>query len=117
MGGTSIFVKDKNTLQFDVARFLMHANYSPTTMRNDIGLLYLKKQVSSAAKTVQPIALNTKPVLSATKCRVTGWGRMDNDAVSIDSNLCVGPDNNRSIFPFSERTFCLAHGSNCAHCW
>ncbi|XP_017839754.1 trypsin delta-like [Drosophila busckii] len=58
-----------------VSRTIIHANYSSTTMANDIALLRLSKPVTLSPN-IQPIALASSNPANGASAVVTGWGNL-----------------------------------------
>nr|XP_022900144.1 chymotrypsin-2-like [Onthophagus taurus] len=71
-------------VRFAVSRRLIHANYNPTLISNDVGVVQLASAISFG-NLIQPIALESGNV-GAVAATVVGWGRIQTGG-AIPNNL------------------------------
>lgn len=74
MGGLYRWVRDNNTLYYDVSRVAGHKKFNPNTFANDIALLTMAQEVPLNHPTAQPIALATSTPAAGRTCTISGWG-------------------------------------------
>lgn len=69
--------KDEDTEQeIKGYSYIMHENYDPKTMFNDIAIVFLNKPLTWSGQ-VQPICLPSERVKSGDICKVIGWGNTE----------------------------------------
>ncbi|XP_069966431.1 anionic trypsin-2-like [Bactrocera oleae] len=69
-------VATDKTQVIKVDRVIRHEYYDPDTMRDDIAILLLLKDIYEDGVSTQRISLQTKILPPYTKCTVLGWGRV-----------------------------------------
>lgn len=74
MGSIYRWVRDSNTLYYDVSRVAGHKNFNPSTFANDIALLTLAQEVPLNHPTAQPIDMSTSSPAAGRICTISGWG-------------------------------------------
>lgn len=74
MGSLYRWVRDSNTLYYDVSRVAGHRNFNPNTFANDIALLTMVEAVPLNHPTAQPIAMDASTPATGRSCTVSGWG-------------------------------------------
>ncbi|KAJ8687127.1 hypothetical protein QAD02_022921 [Eretmocerus hayati] len=73
----------------DIKNIHIHANYSPTSLQNDIALIRIKGRISFRSTSVRPICLPLDPVSMLSGIRfgvVTGWGSREG-GVTLSNRL------------------------------
>lgn len=73
-GGLNRLLQTQNTVIANVSKVIIHENYDPNTVANDIGLLILDKPVESSHQTLRTIELATSRPVAGSICQTTGWG-------------------------------------------
>ncbi|KAL4084357.1 hypothetical protein QTP88_028180 [Uroleucon formosanum] len=71
---------DARPMDYQIDQRVVHPNYQPPSMYNDIALFRLDQDVEFSAY-VRPICLNTEPKLKSSPSQIvitTGWGRIRN---------------------------------------
>ncbi|NXY15446.1 GRAA protein, partial [Atrichornis clamosus] len=78
----------KGTQTFQIAKYIPHPCYDPSTKENDIMLLQLHKRakLNKAVKLI-PLPTSDDDPKPGTICTVTGWGKTDNHQNSFSGAL------------------------------
>lgn len=83
MGNLDRFVRDNNTLIFDIKKVVKAVDiFNVTTFDKDIVLVMLNATVPANHTTVKPIALNDGCIAGGTVCQATGWGTTEEGYLS-----------------------------------
>ncbi|XP_071050605.1 chymotrypsin-2-like [Onthophagus taurus] len=88
--GTVTFVAGSNQLlsggtRFSVSRRILHANYNPSTIANDVAVVQLGSNIAFTT-VIQPVSLTTSVVGGNVAVTLAGWGRLSQGG-SIPNNL------------------------------
>ncbi|XP_032934549.1 cathepsin G-like [Catharus ustulatus] len=85
LGAHNIHVREQSQQWISVRDWVIHPDYCPVTLHNDIVLLKLKKK-AKINKNVKLISLpsSNEHVRAGTKCEVAGWGRTSLDGSKTD---------------------------------
>lgn len=77
LGDVNLYSASNNAEQktYEIVERVVHPNYDPTYVYNDIGLFRLGTEVVFSAF-VRPICLNTDKSLYYKTASATGWGRI-----------------------------------------
>lgn len=73
-GGLNRMVASPNMVIANVSKVIIHENYNPDTMANDIGLLHLENPIPSTHPTLRVINLTASSPNPGTVCQTSGWG-------------------------------------------
>ncbi|CAF4836578.1 unnamed protein product [Pieris macdunnoughi] len=65
---------------YDVVSIVIHENYTANTSKNDISLLKIFGSIKFDTN-IQPIKLPTSNIGPGVMCKLTGWGKIDSQAV------------------------------------
>lgn len=71
---------------FRVTKLIAHAAYNKATHTNDVGLIILADSLEYSS-TIQPIPLAMHKPNAGDVATVSGWGKTDEDAATLTSNL------------------------------
>lgn len=63
-----------NAKEYEIVEIVVHSNYNPSYVYNDIALYRLETDVEISAH-IRPLCLNTNPSLRYKKASAAGWGR------------------------------------------
>lgn len=86
MGDTYLIRKTSDTLQYDVQQIIVHPNFNkPNALENDVAIMFIRGDIPTNRKNVQPIPLNRQVLSANTVCEVSGWGKIN--SAQIPNNL------------------------------
>ena len=80
---------DRNTfsgheIEITPIKFILHPNYSPETIENDICLLQTSEKIDFENEDLAPACLPKGPVKDGNKCFVAGWGKTSETGQQAD---------------------------------
>lgn len=75
VGEHDMFSSEGSEENYQAERVVMHSQYNPRTLDNDIALIKVKKPIQFN-KYVQPVCLPSKEFSAGTNCYITGWGKI-----------------------------------------
>ncbi|XP_034489547.1 trypsin alpha-3 [Drosophila innubila] len=84
MGTLNRYERHNGTIVSEVSSIAYMNSFSPDSMRDDIGVMFLSQGLSKnqSHPTVSPIELATQPTDVGATCLVAGWGRTEQDSLS-----------------------------------
>lgn len=77
MGDTYLTYRPAGTLQLPVQQIIRHSNFKPGTLENDIAIMFVRGDIPTNQNNIWIIPLNRKPVAANTRCKVSGWGKIN----------------------------------------
>lgn len=79
MGTLNRYERNNNTIISEVTSIAYMNTFSPDSMRDDVGVMFLRQGVANDGRqtTVSPMELATQQPPAGANCQVVGWGRTE----------------------------------------
>ncbi|KAK5638684.1 hypothetical protein RI129_012979 [Pyrocoelia pectoralis] len=85
VAGTNTLIDDHQT-NYTVHQAIVHENFDPSILNNDIGILRLTNKINFNDR-IQPIPLTDNYPLPGTPCTLAGWGATSYPSQGYPNNL------------------------------
>jgi hypothetical protein len=87
LGSNSLVADDPNKLQVATSEYVIHPDYNPLTLENDIGLIKLRMPVEYSTYLRRVNFVGTHFIEPATEVMAIGWGQTTDEDSGLSDDL------------------------------